>query len=64
VTLGYSGTTLSISMQATTGGTIFTHSWTGVNIPTIVGGNTAYVGFTGGQYGSSAVTEISNWTFS
>lgn len=62
VTLTYSGTTLSISMQSTSGGTIFTHSWT-VDIPSIVGANTAYVGFTGGTYGAAQVQAIQSWTY-
>ena len=65
VTLTYSGTTLSISMQSTSGGTIFTHSWT-VNIQTTVGGNTAYVGFTGGigaEVGNAANQFVNSFTF-
>ena len=52
VTLGYNGTMLNMSMyDVTAGGSCpgtkcFTQSWT-VNIPSLVGGNTAYVGFTG-----------------
>jgi hypothetical protein len=62
VTLSYSGTTLSISMQSSGGGTTFTHSWT-VNIPSVVGANTAYVGFTGGTAGNW-FQAINSWTFS
>jgi hypothetical protein len=62
VTLTYSGTTLSISMQSTSGGTIFTHSWQ-INIPSTVGANTAYVGFTGGTYGAASIQAIQSWTY-
>jgi Legume lectin domain/Chitobiase/beta-hexosaminidase C-terminal domain len=41
----------------------FTTSWP-VNIPTAVGGNTAYAGFTGGTGGLTATQQILNWTFS
>ena len=48
VTLTYDGSTLKMSMFDTTApGTVFTQSWA-ENIPALVGGNTAYVGFTGG----------------
>jgi len=62
VTLTYSGTTLTISMQSTGGGTIFTHSWT-IDIPSTVGANTAYVGFTGGTYGAASVQSVQTWTY-
>src|SRR5262249_49375020 len=35
-----------------------------VNIPSVVGGNTAFVGFTGGTGGSTATQEILTWTYS
>jgi fibronectin type 3 domain-containing protein len=35
-----------------------------VNIPSIVGGDTAYAGFTGGTGGLSAVQNILSWTYS
>jgi hypothetical protein len=41
-------------------------TWTqpfAVDIPTIVGGNTAYVGFTAGTGSNTAVQQILNWTF-
>ena len=34
-----------------------------IDIPTIVGGNAAYVGFTAGTGNSTAVQQILNWTF-
>ena len=40
----------------------FTTSWT-VNIPAVVGGNTALVGFTGGTGGLTAIQEVLNWTY-
>jgi hypothetical protein len=62
VTLSYDGTTLTFSMQAAGGGAKFTHSWP-INIPSIVGGTTAYAGFTGGTYGAASITAIQSWTY-
>lgn len=57
VVLSYSGTTLSININSGA----FTHNWTGINIPSIVGGNTAYPGFTAGTGGVAADISIENW---
>jgi hypothetical protein len=34
-----------------------------VDIPTAVGGNTAYLGFTAATGGAAATQEILNWTY-
>jgi hypothetical protein len=53
-TVAYSGNTLTLSMYNVTAGgscpgaSCFTNTWHGVYIPAIVGGATAYVGFTSG----------------
>ena len=58
VTLTYDGTTLAMSMYDVTAGgscpgaSCFTHTWQ-ENIPALVGGNTAYVSFTGGTNAAS-----------
>ncbi len=58
----YNGTTLTMTItDGVTAGT-FTTSWT-VNIPSIVGGNTAFVGFTGGTGGLTSSQKIENWSF-
>jgi Legume lectin domain/Chitobiase/beta-hexosaminidase C-terminal domain len=57
----YDGTTLSMTLTDTTTNASFSTSWT-VNIPSIVGGNVAYVGFTGGTGGQTATQEILTWT--
>ena len=58
----YNGTTLTLTItDGVTGGT-FQTSWT-VNIPQIVGANTAYVGFTGGTGGLTASQKIETWSF-
>jgi hypothetical protein len=60
----YNGTTLTLTLtdQVNTSLT-FTTSWT-VNIPSVVGGSTAYVGFTGGTGASVANQDIITWTYS
>jgi hypothetical protein len=62
VSLSYSGTTLSFSMTDTVTGAKFTHNFT-INIPSTVGANTAYVGFTGGTGGATAVQQVQSWTY-
>jgi hypothetical protein len=59
----YDGTTLTMTItDATNSAQKFTASWN-INIPGTVGSNTAYVGFTGGTGGQTAIQEILNWTY-
>ena len=58
----YNGTTLTLNLTDTVTNKTFSHAFT-VNIPSTVGGNTAYVGFTGGTGGSTAIQNIKTWTF-
>jgi Chitobiase/beta-hexosaminidase C-terminal domain/Bacterial lectin len=60
--LTYNGTTLTLNLTDTVTNKTFTQAFT-VNIPTTVGANTAYVGFTGGTGGASAIQNIKTWTF-
>jgi hypothetical protein len=62
VTMTYNGTTLSMTITDATTGKSFTNQWT-VNIPTIVGGNTAYAGFTAGSGSGASTQEILKWTY-
>ena len=62
VTMTYNGTTLSMTIKDKTTNATYSHSWT-VNIPSIVGASTAYVGFTGSTGGQMAVQQVTNWTF-
>ena len=63
VAMTYNGTTLTETLTDTaTGVSAPTQSYT-VNIPTIVGGNTAFVGFTGATGDESAIQDILSWTF-
>jgi hypothetical protein len=58
----YDGTKLNLTLTDGVANKSFQTSWT-VSIPQIVGGNTAYVGFTGGTGGLSASQKITTWTF-
>jgi glucose/arabinose dehydrogenase len=61
--MSYDGTTLRVTLTDTVTGATATQTYT-VNIPGLVGGNTAYVGFTGGTGGLTAVQKILTWTYS
>ncbi len=60
--INYDGTTLSLTLTDTVTGASFTASQA-INIPATVGGNSAYVGFTAGTGGLTAVQQILNWTY-
>jgi hypothetical protein len=62
VSLTYNGTTLAMTMKDTVTSGVFTHSWT-INIPSTVGGNTAYVGFTGSTGWWFANQYVQSWTY-
>jgi hypothetical protein len=63
VHMGYDGTTLTMTITDTANSaSTFTTSWP-VNIPSLVGGSTAYVGFTAGTGGYVAIQDILDWTF-
>jgi len=63
VHITYDGTTLAMTITDTTTNATFATNWT-VNIPTIVGDVVAYVGFTAGTGGATAVQNIQSWTYS
>jgi hypothetical protein len=63
VTVSYNGTTLSMTITDTVSHASYSNSWA-INIPTTVGGNTAYVGFTGSTGGEIAGQNIVAWTYS
>jgi hypothetical protein len=62
-TLSYSGTTLTETIKDLNTGATVMETYD-VNIPQIVGGNTAWVGFTGGTGGLNAQQDIQSWTYS
>src|SRR5271155_3664708 len=57
----YNGTTLTMTLTDTVTSKTYTTSWA-INIPTTVGANTAYVGFTGASGGLGADQEIETWS--
>ena len=63
VQISYDGTNLTLTITDPTVNADFAQTWP-VNIPAIVGGNTAYVGFTGATGGSTAIQDITSWTLS
>jgi len=60
--ISYDGTTAVLSMTDTVAGTSFTTNYT-ANLPSLVGGNMAYVGFTGASGGAASFEQISNFVF-
>ena len=60
--LVYNGTTLTLNLTDTVTNATFSDAFT-INIPSTVGANTAYVGFTGGTGGGTAIQNIKTWTF-
>jgi hypothetical protein len=62
VTLTYNGTTLTETLVDTVTGATFTQDYL-VNLQQILGGTSAYIGFTGGTGGASAVMDVLSWTY-
>ena len=58
----YNGTTLTMTITDMVTGAVWSNSWT-INIPTTIGSNTAYVGFTGSTGGYTASQKILTWSF-
>lgn len=63
VHLSYSGTNLAMTITDETTEAEFTSTFANVNIPSTIGGNTGYVGFTGGTGGETAIQEIIGFSF-
>ncbi len=60
--LQYNGTTLTQTLTDTVTNGVYSHVYT-VNIPAVIGGNSAWVGFTGATGGETAIQDIRTWTF-
>jgi hypothetical protein len=58
----YDGTTMALSITDAVAGTSFNTNYT-ANLPSLVGGNTAYIGFTGASGGVASFEQISNFIF-
>ncbi|HEX3799703.1 MAG TPA: immunoglobulin domain-containing protein [Verrucomicrobiae bacterium] len=61
-TLTYLNGKASLTLQDTNAGTSYSTS-ASINVPSTVGANTAYVGFTGADGGSFATQQVSNFQF-
>ena len=59
----YDGTNLTLTITDSSSGKTFSHVF-GVNIPSTVGGNNAYVGFTSATGTSTSIDDILDWTYS
>jgi hypothetical protein len=53
---------LNETVTDTVTGAVFQHLYTNVNIPNIIGAQTAYAGFTGATGGETSVQDILSWT--
>ncbi len=62
VHLTYDGATLTITLRDEVTLASWSDCWA-INIPAVVGGATAYVGFTGGSGGATASQKIMSWTY-
>jgi hypothetical protein len=63
--LSYDGAHLTLSLSDTVTGANFETVFPGtIDIPSIVGGNYAWVGFTGGTGGKTSIQNILSWTYS
>jgi hypothetical protein len=63
VQLVYNGTTLKQTVTDMSTGAVFTHSYT-VNLASILGSSTAYVGFTGSTGALTSVQNMLTWSYS
>jgi protocatechuate 3,4-dioxygenase beta subunit len=62
VAMNYDGTNLNVTITDTSTLASASQSYA-INIPSVIGSTGAYVGFTGGTGGLTAVQNIQNWTF-
>ncbi len=60
--MAYSGATLTVTITDTVTNATATQTYT-VDIASVVGSNTAYVGFTGSTGGATATQDILSWTY-
>jgi hypothetical protein len=63
VTLTYDGSNLFESITDTSTGATFTHTYTGINLPAVMQGNTALVGFCGGSGAAVMGVSFNGWTY-
>ncbi len=58
----YDGTNLTLTLTDTLTSAVFSQAFP-VNIPSTIGGSSAYVGFTGGTGGSTAIQNVLSWSY-
>jgi hypothetical protein len=63
VTLTYDGSNLFESITDTSTSANYTHTYTGINLPSIMGANTAFVGFSAGSGAATMSVNINGWTY-
>jgi len=63
VHMTYDGVNLVMTITDASTAAVFTQTWP-INIPSTIGSNTAYFGFTGGTGGLTSIQEILSWTYS
>jgi hypothetical protein len=63
VALSYDGSTLFETLTDPANSNTFSTSYIGVDLPAIVGGSTAFIGFSGGTGGGTSTQTISNFSF-
>lgn len=61
-TITYDGTTLTLQLLDTVTNKTFTMT-KAINIPSVIGSSTAYVGFTGSTGGLTSIQQILTWTY-
>ncbi len=61
-TITYDGTTLSFQLLDTATNKTFSMT-KAINIPSVIGSKTAYVGFTGSTGGLTSVQKVLTWTY-
>jgi hypothetical protein len=59
----YDGSTITMTLLDTVTNATWSHYFYGVNLPSLVGGTSAYVGFTAGTGGLTATENIKGWTY-
>jgi hypothetical protein len=62
VNMNYNGTAIAMTVTDLTTNAVFSTSFT-INIPAVIGGATAHVGFTAATGGAVATQEVLDWTY-
>jgi hypothetical protein len=63
VGLSYDGHTLTETITDLTTPATFVHAYAPLNIPTTIGGDNAYAGFSAGTGGFNLTAQVQNWTY-